>query len=84
MLQGLNMLICLEGAQLIKYEYKSKSTWLKPRNAFAINTFTFHGKAVESLLAIVLLLCLSSNNSESHLLWVISTLIWRATGSLHW
>lgn len=48
MLPGLNMSICLEGAQLIKYEYKSKSTRLKPRNAFAINMFTFHGKGVET------------------------------------
>ena len=49
MLQGLNTLICLEGAQFIKDEFKSKSTRLKPRSAFAINTFTFHGKAVETL-----------------------------------
>lgn len=42
------MLICLEGAQSIRYEYKLKNTRLKPRNDFAINNFIFHGKIVET------------------------------------
>lgn len=43
------MFICLEDAQLTKYECKTKKTSHKPRDVSVIKILTFHSKAIEML-----------------------------------
>lgn len=46
------MFICLEDAQLTKYECKTKKTSHKPRDVSVIKILTFHSKAIEMLFSL--------------------------------